>query len=151
MAPADPIKPADIRLAAMDLLARREHSQAQLRRKLLRRFADHQAVECELARLAEENLQSDQRFAESFVRQRSGRGYGPLRVEQELREKGLSDAELSAALDDAGIDWCTLAAEVFRKKFGAPEAQDIKQKARCARFMHYRGFSHEHFQHLLQN
>jgi regulatory protein len=140
---AQVINPADIRIAAMNLLARREHSRRELKQKLRRRFDDEALVDAELQRLAEKNLQSDERFAESFVRQRAGRGYGLLRVRQGMREKGLGDSEISLAIDAADIDWRTLAAEVYRKKYGDLPAADLKEKARRARFMQYRGFSPE--------
>lgn len=142
------VSPADIRLAAMNLLARREHSLKELRHKLRRRFSDEHLIDHELTRLAQENLQSDTRFAESFARQRAERGYGPLRVRQEMRERGLSDSAIATAFDAADIDWYSLAAEVYRKKFGSVAANDIKEKARRVRFLQYRGFSAEHFQGL---
>jgi regulatory protein len=145
------INPADIRLAAMNLLARREHSLWELRRKLKRRFGDEQLLAAELTRLAEQNLQSDVRFAESFVRHRVGRGCGPLRLRREMRERGLSDSEIALALDGAEVDWHKLATEVFNKKFGATGAADLKEKARRIRFMQYRGFAADHFQHLLDD
>ena len=88
------ITPTDVRLAAMDLLARREHSVIELKRKLQRRFGDECAIDDQVARLAEEGLQSDARFAESFLCQRSGSGYGPARLKAELRERGLSDEQI---------------------------------------------------------
>lgn len=153
------INPADVRLAAMNLLARREHSLRELRQKLRRRFSDGPLLEAELQRLADDNLQSDQRFADSFARQRAGRGYGPQRVRQEMRDRGLSDADIAGAFERNQLDWFALAEEVFRKKFdttAAPDIQqsslqasDLKEKARRARFMQYRGFSTDHFRHLL--
>ena len=87
------IKPVEVRIAAMDFLARREHSLQELRRKLKRRFDDEELIESELQRLKDDNLQSDERYADSFLRQRSAKGYGPRRVRHEMREKGLSGAE----------------------------------------------------------
>ena len=144
------VNPADIRLAAMNLLARREHSQRELRQKLRRRFPDEQLLEAELQRLAQEGLQCDERFAESFARQRAGRGSGPLRVRQEMRVKGLSDTDITRAFELAELDWFSLAAEVFQKKFGAAPASDMKEKARRARFMQYRGFSSDHYHYLIE-
>lgn len=144
-----PVNPAEIRLAAMNLLARREHSLGELRCKLRRRFPDEQVLDAELENLAQENLQSDERFAEGFARQRSGRGYGPLRVRHEMREKGLSDTAVDRAFKVAGIDWHALAAQALRKKFGAADCIDIREKSRRVRFMQYRGFSAEHYQSLL--
>lgn len=145
------VAPADIRLAAMNLLARREHSVRELRTKLKRRFADESMIDAQVARLTEENLQSDLRFAESYARQRIGRGYGPVRVREELRERGASEADVDTALDELDTDWQTLAAEVLFKKFGAFAPVDIKEKARRVRFMQYRGFSADHYQKLLRD
>ena len=135
----------------MNLLARREHSLAELRLKLRRRFPDETAVETELQKLAAEKLQSDARYAESFARQRATRGYGPLRVRQEMREKGLSDQAVSTALEALALDWAALAGQVLCKKFGPHACTDIKEKARRVRFMQYRGFSTEHYQALIQD
>jgi regulatory protein len=144
------INPADVRLAAMNLLARREHSLHELRQKLRRRFPDESVVALELARLQDENLQSDQRYAESYLRQRSGRGYGPQRVRREMRDKGLSDEQIADAFATVEVDWYELAAQVMRKKFGAVPVTELKEKARRLRFMQYRGFHGDHYQHLLE-
>ena len=145
------INPAAIRLAAMNLLARREHSRWELLRKLRRRFPDEQLLAAQLQRLADENLQSDERYAQSYAWQRSGRGYGPLRVRQEMRERGLSDDEIASAFEQVELDWFALAIDAFHKKFGEPGRVDIKEKARRCRFMQYRGFSAEHYQHLIHD
>ncbi|MCB1843750.1 MAG: regulatory protein RecX [Halioglobus sp.] len=141
--------PASIRLAAMNLLARREHSLGELRRKLGRRFTDASAVEEQLQRLADEGLQCDRRFAESFVRQRIQRGHGPLRIRQELRQRALDAAVVDAALGDANVDWEALAGHVLERKFGLLPAEDLHDKARRARFLQYRGFSPEHYRVLI--
>jgi len=143
--------PADIRRAAMNLLARREHSLGELRQKLRRHFDDEGMLDAALQTLAAENLQSDNRYAESFARLRAQRGYGPGRVRREMREKTLSDAAIDRALQAAAVDWQALAETVFRKKFGGPGRVNIKEKARRVRFMQYRGFSAEHYQHLLED
>ena len=142
------INPADVRRAAMNLLARREHSQRELREKLRPRFPDTALVEDVLEMLAAENLQSDERFAESFVRQRLSRGYGPLRLRQESKQRGLSERDLELAFASVEPDWFELAERCYRKKFGASPAEDINDKARRVRFMNYRGFSRDHYEHL---
>lgn len=141
--------PAEIRRAAMNLLARREHSLGELRQKLRRRFDDELEVETQLQRLVDEKLQCDARFAESFARMRAGRGYGPARVRQEMREKDLADADIARAFEAAELNWYTLAEETFRKKFGEPGPVDRKEQARRMRFMQYRGFATDHYRHLL--
>jgi regulatory protein len=142
------ITPADVRLAAMNLLARREHSVRELRNKLKRRFPDDSMIDEQIARLTGQNLQSNLRFAESYARQRIGRGYGPVRVREELRERGASGLDI-VAMKALQVDWFAAASEVILKKFGALAPSDIKEKARRARFMQYRGFTAEHYQKLL--
>lgn len=145
------INPADIRLAAMNLLARREHSVVELRNKLLRRFPDNGKINEQLSRLIEERLQSDVRFAESYARQRISRGYGPLRLREELRERGVSEADVAAAMQEMDIDWYAVATDAIHKKFGTLDPIDLKEKARRARFMQYRGFAAQHYQRLLND
>lgn len=144
------LNPADVRLAAMNLLARREHSQRELRQKLLRRFDEAGAadvIEAQIELLREENLQSDERFACSYARMRSGRGFGPLRVRQEMRERGLSDQQIRAAFDALETSWFDLAEQAYRKKFGVTQPADIRERSKRARFMQHRGFTTEHYAH----
>jgi regulatory protein len=141
--------PAAIRLAAMNLLSRREHSLGELRQKLRRRFGNADEVESQLQRLVAEGLQSDARFGESFARMRAARGYGPARLRHEMRERQLSDTDINQAFEAAELDWYALAEEVFRKKFGGAGPVDRRERARRMRFMQYRGFAREHYGHLL--
>ena len=139
----DPGNPQELRMAAMDLLARREHLRRELEIKLGKRFAGagKAAIAEVLDQLGSENLQSDQRFCESYVRQRASRGYGPERLRMEMRQKG-ADAELGEmALGACGIDWKNLARETRVKKFGDESPRDLKEKSRQLRFLQYRGFS----------
>ena len=137
----------EIRRKAMDLLARREHGQEELRRKLLAKGYAQQAVDELLEKLVQENLLSDQRFTESYVNFRSKKGFGPLRIAQELKEKGISSALLQKYLDD-GAYWLDMANEVREKRFGADLPKDYKDKAKQMRFLQYRGFGHEQIRHL---
>ncbi len=143
------INPVDIRFSAMNLLARREHTQKELIQKLRRRFPDTVLLEAEIQRLNDENLQSDERFAENYVRYRSELGFGLMRVRQDMRQRGLSDTEISLALETVAVNWAVLAEQVFRKKYGEQASRDIKEKAKRMRFMQYRGFSGDEYQHLL--
>ena len=100
-------------------------------------------IDAVLDQLAAENLQSDQRFTESFLRSRSNKGYGPDRIRQELREKGVDSALLNSALEALELDWVALAREVRLKKFGVEQPRDFKERARQLRFLNYRGFGSE--------
>ena len=139
---ADQAPQREVRRAGMDLLARREHSAQELRRKLLARGFHESEVEAALAGLERDGLLSDRRFAESFVASRARRGPGPVRIRAELSQRGVDDALAGEALAGARVDWDDLAREVRRKRFTAPP-RSFPERARQARFLEYRGFTAE--------
>ncbi len=130
-----------VRRSALDLLARREHSYAELLRKLRQRGASVGMAEIELDRLQEEGLLSDERFCEAYIHARSQRGYGPLRLREELRQRGVSEMLIDQHLHSGDQDWQALALKVFAKRFPEGPAEGPKERARQQRFMQYRGFS----------
>ena len=140
-------QPKEVRRKAMDLLARREHSVAELRRKLLAKGYAQSTVDEQLQKLEQENLLSDQRFTESYTNYRSKKGFGPLRIAQELKEKGVTSALVEEYLDKKD-DWQNIAKEVREKRFGVAVPKDYKEKARQLRFMQYRGFTQEQLRFL---
>jgi regulatory protein len=147
-------KPADttaakIRIAAMDLLTGREYSRTELATKLNRRFDSHPSIDEVLAKITEEGLQSDKRFAEAFVRSRIYRGHGLARIRQDIRQKGIADELIAEALEVADIDWYELAKDVAVRKFGRRSAADQREKAKRMRFMQYRGFNYEQIKYAL--
>jgi regulatory protein len=140
-------KEAEAYAVAVGLLARREHSARELAGKLGSRGFTPEAVESVLERLVVERLQSDERYAEIYLRQRSEKGYGPQRIAAELRERGVDEQIVSArfrqAEEEGELDWFGLAAAVYAKKYGKRPIEDIKERAKRQRFMQYRGFTHE--------
>ena len=92
--------PAAIRAKALELLARREHSRLELRQKLLQRGFPIERIEPVLDRLIEERLLDEGRYAELYACARADKGYGPLRIARELRERGVPDDAVAAAVDD---------------------------------------------------
>ncbi|HEB59209.1 MAG TPA: regulatory protein RecX [Gammaproteobacteria bacterium] len=145
------VRSRSVRLSAMDMLARREHSSGELRRKLVARDYDVAEIEQTLAELRAENLLSDRRFAEAFIHARVGRGYGPARIEAELRQREVDEALIDACLADCGEDWLAHAARVRARKFGRAMPEDYAQRARQARFLQYRGFFSDTIRRLLRN
>jgi regulatory protein len=124
----------------MDLLARREHGRAELQRKLVAAGFDVDVAADALRRLAEEGLQSDRRFVESFVQSRINQGKGPLRIHADLGQKGIASGLIDEVLEETGEDWCALAREARLKKFGRTQPAGFRDKARQMRFLQYRGF-----------
>ena len=132
----------DIRRAAMDLLARREHGFFELERKLSVRFPREMVVAV-LTRLQQERLQSDERFVESYVYSRRQRGYGPVRIRAELLQKGLESELITQHLQCYQDDWTTLVRKIKEQKFGTGQPASARERARQIRFLTGRGFSLE--------
>ena len=130
----------------MDFLARREYGQTELIRKLANKGFQSDVAALAVTQLTDEGLQSDQRFAESFVQSRINQGKGPVRIRMDLGQRGISDATIEIAIEDADPDWCALAREQRHKKFGSSAPSDFKEKARQMRFLQYRGFEQDHIQ-----
>lgn len=135
--------------AALRLLATREHSREELRRKLASRAGAGDDVEAVLDRMLEAGFQSDARFAESFVRSR-GERFGAARLRRELAERGVAPELVAGALEGSlEADELARARAVWARKFGqAP--QDPKDWARQARFLQSRGFSGDVIRKLLR-
>ncbi len=141
--------PRTCRAVAMDLLARREHSALELGRKLRQRGFERGEIEATLDTLIRERLLSDERFAEAYVHHRAGRGFGPLRIERELAERGIGP-ELAALMLEAH-DWTALAVQAREKRFGPATPESPRERARQIRFLNYRGFSAEQVRRALNN
>jgi len=142
--PPDPVTAVDaraIRAAAVALLARREHCVGELRSKLGQRGFEPTAVAAVLADLERRGLVSDDRFASALVRQRVGRGQGPVRIRAELRGFGLDAAAADAALEEVDVDWPECAIRVRRRRFGSRVPASFAERAKQARFLQYRGFT----------
>jgi regulatory protein len=138
--------PLEARKKAMDFLARREYGQTELIRKLANKGFQSDVAALAVTQLTDEGLQSDQRFAESFVQSRINQGKGPVRIRLDLGQRGLSDATIEIAIEEADPDWRALAREQRHKKFGSSTPSDFKEKARQMRFLQYRGFEQDHIQ-----
>jgi regulatory protein len=126
--------------AALDLLARREHSRRELERKLGARGFEEELIAPTLDALEESGELASARFTASFIRARAARGQGPARIRAELAERGIDREQAEELLRDADIDWAALAASVRAKRFGTERPADFKERARQARFLEYRGF-----------
>ncbi|WP_419833554.1 regulatory protein RecX [Endozoicomonas atrinae] len=131
---------AMLRHAAMNLLAQREYSRKELFRKLGLLSQDSELIDAVLNWLESDRLLSDDRFVEGFIRSRIQKGHGPMRISQDLRQKGVDSEAISLALEAAEADWYELAENARRKKFGEAAPSEPKEKARQIRFLQYRGF-----------
>ena len=137
----------ELRGLALKLLARREHSRAELRQRL----GTHgcaEDVDATLDQMEQCGLLSDARFAEAYIASRRNR-LGTFRLRRELRDRGVADALIAQALDQSGGDELARAREVWRRKFGVPPA-DVRDHARQARFLQSRGFAGDILKQILR-
>jgi regulatory protein len=137
----------ELRQRAVRLLARREHTRVELARKLSPHGTPEE-IDTVLNELARTGLQSDARFAESYVRSQSAR-LGAARLRQALRTKGVATELIETGLVDLP-DEMERAREVWTKKFAAPP-NDAREWAKQARFLQGRGFSSEVIRRLLKD
>lgn len=129
---------------ALGLLTRREHSQAELERKLLQRGVPASDAQAVVDRLARDGWQSDARFAESLLRARASSGHGPAYVRAELANlHGLTDEIIAAAMDGFEGDWFELARDLIRRRHPQALAGNPDARRKALDFLLRRGFPME--------
>ena len=138
-APAPLDEPACTR-AALELLARREHSRRELTQKLAKRGFPDGVIASALDELERTGSLANARFTDSFVRSRIAKGQGPQRIRAELAQRGIADADADDGLRSAEVDWLAAIRAVRVKRFGPELPRDYAERARQARFLQYRGF-----------
>jgi regulatory protein len=140
---------SELRVAAINLLSRREYSRHELFQKLEPRSKNETQVPLLLDKLIESDYQSDQRFAESFLRSRISRGLGHMRIARELKDKGI-DADLIEQVMSLDTDWFQLAYECGLKKSHSLNFSDYKDKQKLFRYLAYRGFAMDQIQYAIE-
>lgn len=140
----------EIRRAAMDFLARREHSRWELRQKLEKRGAGC-SLDLVLDRLEQDDLLSDRRYCEARVRYRAAKGFGPIKIREELQRCGVSEALISACLYSNDDQWFPVICRLVERKYAGSKIRDTKSKATQQRFLLQRGFTYDQIRHALND
>jgi regulatory protein len=158
-----------IRATAVRLLARREHSTEELRRKLELKGYPAASVAVIVEQLCGKRLVSDTRYVTSFVHHHANRGHGPIRIRAELRQQGVADTDIDSELDSGQYDWEALARETHARKFGRQSSdksgrertsgirsngfrsRGMAERAKQARFLQYRGFNADQIRAALKS
>jgi len=140
---------SELRQKAIALLARREHTRAELVRKLAPHGTKDE-IDLVIAGLQTSELQSDARFAGAYLRSNATR-LGPARLRQTLRQKGVDAETVAAEIEAAELpDEMTQVRAVWARKFSAAPA-DAKEWGKQARFLQTRGFSSDAIRRLLKD
>jgi regulatory protein len=127
-----------LRARALRLLARREHSREELRRKLAPHVEEGDDVSILLDDLAARGWLSDARFAELTARAKARR-FGPLKLAHYLKSRGLGEEIIAAGIKAAGVDGTASIEAIWRSRFRDLPV-DERDKARQVRFLQGRGF-----------
>jgi regulatory protein len=133
-----PDTPAELKARALRYLVRREHSRAELARKLAPRAESPEALQVLLDHLVSRKQLSDERFAQERARSLS-RKYGPAKIRQDLRHRGIADEVIEQLSPENEAE---RARAILARKYRQPAASR-EERARQARFLQGRGFSYE--------
>ncbi|MTB66155.1 regulatory protein RecX [Providencia sp. wls1943] len=132
---------------ALFLLSRRDYGKAELFARMKRRMyetnegiIDEQLIEGVLDKLSEQHFLDDDRVVSLLLQGYARKGYGPLRIKQEMRQKGFAETLVEHHFAELDVDWFEKASEVRSKKFGDEIPTDFKEKGKQIRYLQYRGF-----------
>lgn len=133
----------EIKAICLRLLARREHSQLELLTKLAEKDFSVTDIQVVIDDLESKGFQSNNRFAESYARMRFNKGFGSIKVQYELKQRGIDEFDLQAVIAENFGDEQTLIANVYQKKYAEKSEISSKEWLKHQRFLQQRGFSYE--------
>lgn len=140
---------SDMRAFAGQLLARREYAVQELQARLLKKWSGSQTLVASFtAALQAEGALSNERFAASFIRSRCQRYQGPLKIQAELRQRGVPEHLIESQLQDRAEEWVPLAASWLSRQHSG--TLDFDGRATYYRRLINRGFSHPQAMAALQ-
>jgi len=125
---------------AVGLLARREHSVLEIRQKLKQRSFSDNEIEQSIERLLANNLLSEERFTETYINMRKHRGFGPLRIANELRERGVDTDLIDVFMDKENNEWRSVMHQQYQKKYGDRPVDEYAEQVKRSRYLQGRGF-----------
>lgn len=129
-----------IKKECLRLLTRRDHSRKEIQGKLTAKGYKPDQIASVIDELARQSWQDDTRYAESYARVRSQKGFGPVRIAYELRQQGIDPATVDKIIRTTD-NWMDLLEQVYTKKYPESIAVDSGEQAKRSRFLLQRGFS----------
>ena len=141
-----PDTPAELKARALRHLVRREHSRAELARKLAPHADCSESVQALLNELESRKQLCEARFAEQRVHVMA-RKYGAAKIRQDLKAKGVDPAVIERISPEGELE---RAAAILERKYRSP-ATTREERARRARFLQGRGFSYDVIHRLVSS
>ncbi|HAZ7571801.1 recombination regulator RecX [Legionella sp. PATHC032] len=129
--------------SALRLLSRREYSAMELCDKLKQKGFNLNDVQNALNECQRLGYQSDERYVESYIRARIHQGYGPLKIIQELKNKGVDPELIQSVLQEERDNWVDYALRAWEKKFKRQDDFSYSEMQKQQRFLLYRGFDRD--------
>lgn len=134
---------------AARLLTYRALSASALRDKLIAKGCAEEAADYALAYLQEHGFQDDRKYAESTARSYTRRGYGTLRIRQELRRRGVEREDADAVMEDYEPDYEAMTALLDKRLHG--DLSDRKEVQKAIAALQRRGFLWEDIRRALND
>lgn len=127
---------------ALRLIARRSRSEGEIASTLAELGHSKTLLRGVLGRLRSLGYIDDRKFATECAERWTERGFGSLRIEEQLRRHGVDESIIAAVMPE-DRDERARAREVLAEHFGAAASSDRRTMARAARFLAGRGFPAE--------
>jgi regulatory protein len=145
-----------IKNKAVDFLSRREHSEQELRDKLLAKRFDANLVEQAIDAMLDAGYLSDARYVRMMIRSGFEKAHGPQKIRFKLQQKRVPSPIVNEAFEEFEGDWFASAQSLKQRKFPDPLNRDdretyYKERARQMRFLAGRGFTMDQIEYALEN
>ncbi|NRB37517.1 MAG: regulatory protein RecX [Pseudomonadales bacterium] len=156
------------RRVMMNMMARREHSACELKRKakekLLVQIKKHSpciaidyhaledVIDDALLLLQADGLQDDARYTEIYIRNRAALLYGPERIRAELHQKGIEHSLIDSQMQDSAVDWAwSLQLALDKKLCADPGTLDYTERQKLMAYLARRGFDEHDIRQICQH
>ncbi len=127
--------------SAIRMLAGHEHSCFELKSKLKNKGHDAADVDTVIEQLVQDKYLNESRFTEVFIRSKSNRGVGPIKIRLELQQRSVDESIIDAYLDFNQPEWFERAMQARCKRFGENLPDELNEKEKQIRFLQQRGFT----------
>lgn len=140
---------SEIRAKAVNFLSRREYCRQEMIQKLTSRGADSELAATVVEQLSDSGLISEERFARDLIRVRIRQGYGPVKIENDLKQRGVEGCLATSCLKDSDTNWNDQLKRVVERKYKRQSVESFADWAKRASFLRNRGFTAEQIERTL--
>ena len=140
---------AKVRVQALKFLSRREYSAKQMVDKLVGKGADLEVAYSVVADLSDAGIMSDERYAKEWLRVRMRQGYGPKKIEFELKRSGVAEHVICDCLNANDPIWTDRLQLVVERKYANQAVDSFKEWARRANQLRNRGYTATQIERVL--